>query len=233
MLVLVGYVHITIYRGEFYLFAEPVTDYTSFEEIIVTARRRGPMSAIEKYLYINEGNLPIIEIYVYYPEVLKENESDWVIIEYDALFSRDKGNSESLMEGLVSSQSLSIELIAASFSIAPKPVQTKRAGTKLPIEFSWEIKPESEGSFSIALDFSNFFEALELPDTTTIEYSVNGEKNLLDENKRQIFDVEVYTFLNISKKRLFFIEMAVSFFGFILLCPWTEHFVKNRAGFQK
>ena len=219
----VAWAHIVFTQGEFYRFSDE-TPQNGLRQIEI-AHSISPSVAVR-------GMFPqptfTSMIFLNYSEEMKENETQEVTIEYSASISKSDSHGYVIKTPYRPPKSFSIGLSSSSFHIAPSASIKKEKDADLPAQFLWTVTPQKEGEHYLIVDLN------ELPRINYVEvpgyfelFTVNGKKRDREQWSTPTLQVKVYTYLGISKKTLFCMELVCSIIGFILMCPLCVGCVRN------
>ena len=217
---LTAVVHMTVYRSEYIQFKEAGKPRDELLSRFPAGAVSGELGVIDQYLKDKVGKLPIIEIELFYPDVMFDDESSEVIINYDALFSEDFDDDGNVKEPKISLRHHSIKLSSSDFSIVPEQQLDQESGTKVPEKLSWKISPDNIRSNSITIDFSKLLDTNELWESATIDFTdYSRKKQLLDLSEPYGITVKVDKYVPIQEKIFAWLQAISYILGLVLMIP--------------
>ena len=127
--------------------------------------------------------------------------------------------------------SISFSLTSPVFSIAGSCERPFPAGSKFPLEFSWDIAPDQNRDGSLRLDFSGLIKSLGPIHKVIGGLTINGESSELDQSNTQVH-IDVYEYIPIKASTIQIITVVLIAIGLVVNSPLLIHLLKSRTSTQ-
>lgn len=126
----------------------------------------------------------------------------------------------------------SFNLDSLAIEVQAPAIKTIPAGTKLPAERLWSIKPKDEGDHNLVLNVSSALMAASSQDLVEANLLVNGSDLQLPASGEIPLPLKVTTVWGVSEVTVNIVRGVLGLLGFILMYPLLVEFIKKRMGHE-
>ena len=170
-----------------------------------------------------------------YKDIMREDETQSVTIEYTATISEIVDNRSSPSAPLgPPARPISVTLSSATFDIAPSDIIATTEGAELPLRFHWSVAPQKRGNHELLLDLRDLLAyprwVANIPDSYADFgfFFVNGEPADQADWKTRALPVVVNTHLGVPAWVAHVLMAMAGLAGFVFMHPSTIAWLNAR-----